>query len=612
VQDKKKKQSYLKYLYLNIGFILAAALLIYFVASVSIKLFQAGESERKQQQIMANIQARVENFDESIKNGNYQKAYDLLNSVIKDNTDGKYDRYISDMTRKVADEYNLLCQSLYGETVNDSIAKRVKGITVFEEQIKKLLEESIENHYKSFIGLQSDYQPTINFLRNAQLFELFQDKLASYINTVEDLNRTRSDYQKGVNSMARGEYAEAISYFQNVPESDIQFYTDAQKRIEECHAAILKDSLEKAQLLIDGKRYQDALTILNNAKTHYPDNAELLQKINYCRDRLAEMNLYQGPIYHVFFHSLIVYPELAFDGDYKTQGYNDYMVTVDEFVKILNQLYERNYILVDINDLFETYRDNDHTLVKKKDLYLPKGKKPLVLSIDDVSYYEYMKGDGFASRLVVDDQGKIATAVTTPDGSEIITYDGDVMPIVDAFVEKHPDFSYLGAKGIIALTGYEGVLGYRTNLTDAANYASVHEEAKRVADALKSSGWRFANHSYSHNDDFSDGEFELVILEHDTERWKREVEPITGPTNIYITPFGYQVKPGSDKYEYLTSQGYEAICGVGGYPYHVITEKALIMDRQNIDGVRMFNNPEMLADLFDVGSVIDRSRPFFD
>jgi len=90
------------------------------------------------------------------------------------------------------------------------------------------------------------------------------------------------------------------------------------------------------------------------------------------------------------------------------------------------------------------------------------------------------------------------------------------------------------------------------------------------------------------------------------------VEPITGPTNIYITPFGYQVKPGSDKYEYLTSQGYEAICGVGGYPYHVITEKALIMDRQNIDGVRMFNNPEMLADLFDVGSVIDRSRPFFD
>ena len=122
------------------------------------------------------------------------------------------------------------------------------------------------------------------------------------------------------------------------------------------------------------------------------------------------------------------------------------MVTVDEFVKILNQLYERNYILVDINDLFETYRDNDHTLVKKKDLYLPKGKKPLVLSIDDVSYYEYMKGDGFASRLVVDDQGKIATAVTTPDGSEV-SYDGDVMPIVDAFVEKHRTFLISAPKG---------------------------------------------------------------------------------------------------------------------------------------------------------------------
>ena len=45
--------------------------------------------------------------------------------------------------------------------------------------------------------------------------------------------------------------------------------------------------------------------------------------------------------------------------------------------------------------------------MKYKDIHLPKGKKPLVLSEDDVSYYEYMDGDGFATKLLLDEDGKV-------------------------------------------------------------------------------------------------------------------------------------------------------------------------------------------------------------
>mgnify|MGYP000718429092 FL=1 len=34
-----------------------------------------------------------------------------------------------------------------------------------------------------------------------------------------------------------------------------------------------------------------------------------------------------------------------------------------------------------------------------------------------------------------------------------------MVPLIDRFVEEHPDFSYRGAKGIVALTGYNGILG---------------------------------------------------------------------------------------------------------------------------------------------------------
>lgn len=44
---------------------------------------------------------------------------------------------------------------------------------------------------------------------------------------------------------------------------------------------------------------------------------------------------YTGPVEHIFFHPLIAYPELAFDGDPMARGYDDWFVTVQEFHKIL-------------------------------------------------------------------------------------------------------------------------------------------------------------------------------------------------------------------------------------------------------------------------------------
>ena len=48
------------------------------------------------------------------------------------------------------------------------------------------------------------------------------------------------------------------------------------------------------------------------------------------------------------------------------------------------------------------------------------------------------------------------------DGT-VVTGDYDVVPILDSFIKEHPDFSYHGRKGILAMTGYDGVLGYRTD-----------------------------------------------------------------------------------------------------------------------------------------------------
>ena len=61
---------------------------------------------------------------------------------------------------------------------------------------------------------------------------------------------------------------------------------------------------------------------------------------------------WDGIVEHLFFHPVVAYPELAFDGDAQANGIDDYMVTVGEYNKILQSVYENNYVLVDITDVW--------------------------------------------------------------------------------------------------------------------------------------------------------------------------------------------------------------------------------------------------------------------
>lgn len=86
---------------------------------------------------------------------------------------------------------------------------------------------------------------------------------------------------------------------------------------------------------------------------------------------------WDGIVEHLFFHPVIAYPELAFDGDYKEQGLDDWMVTVTEFDRILQSLYDRGYVLVDINDVWsETTTRAARSGCSATHCTFPKGRSP--------------------------------------------------------------------------------------------------------------------------------------------------------------------------------------------------------------------------------------------
>ncbi|MFD2331838.1 hypothetical protein ACFSR7_21510 [Cohnella sp. GCM10020058] len=333
------------------------------------------------------------------------------------------------------------------------------------------------------------------------------------------------------------------------------------------------------------------------------DGLSRTSKLEEPKEKLVK---YKGLIEHIFFHPLIAYPQLAFDNDALSRGYNDYFITVSEFERIIDSLYRKNFILIRLEDVYQERKINGKLILEKKDLFLPKGKKALVISIDDLNYYPYMIENGNVSKLVLTSNGNISAYTKDKNGKESWSNDNEIIPILNDFVKLHPDFSLNGARGVICLTGYEGILGYHTQ-SGSPNRKSEIINAVKVVKKLKELGWSFGSHSYGH---INVDKVSLQKLKEDTALWKNEVEPLVGSTHLYFYPFGSRVKYGSDKFNFLVKSGFKVISAVGPTSYTKIIDGAFTMDRRHMDGTALIQQPNSLRDLFDAGDVLDKvNRP---
>ncbi len=303
---------------------------------------------------------------------------------------------------------------------------------------------------------------------------------------------------------------------------------------------------------------------------------------------------YRGPIEHLFFHPLIAKPERAFDGDVYAKRLDSYFVTANEFRAIIRSLYAHHFVLVGL----------DHV---REPLFLPDGKKPVVLSVDDLNYYPYMTNNGTASRLVLDPKEIVRAWVEEPDAGANFS-DEEVIPILDAFVREHPDFSDRGSKGTLAVTGYKGLFGYHTEESAKESDArGARTLAKAIADRLKANGWIFASHGFAHRDSVALSQKEL---ETDLASWKTAVEPIVGPTSIFVYPFGSAPFPGTPNYQAITRAGFTLLCEIGVYPYLQKDRDSNVfrMGRRHVDGLALREQRNELLPFFDARAILDPAR----
>ena len=376
--------------------------------------------------------------------------------------------------------------------------------------------------------------------------------------------------------------------------------------------------------------YTGAIDLLDSFTGNISDFPVIADKRAEYIQAQSSMVAWEDPsqVLNLCYQLLVADPSRTFDHPVYATLFNRNFITTEEFSRMLQQIYDNGYILVRMDDFIDTLTNADGTITyAPKTLYLPAGKKPLMLTQINVNYNLYLidsnsdqfpdkNGGGFACSMIVDEAGQITCQMIDSDGNTI-TGDFDLVPILNDFIDAHPDFSYKGAKATLAMTGYNGLFGHRTNVeamdyfgVDAYNTAA--ENATRVIEALKRDGYEFACYTYAN---IGYGEKGVAEIEADLQRWVKEVEPILGTVDTLVFAQNSDIDSGTgaysgDKFIALERQGFTKFIGYcnEGTPWASIHDTYLRMGRLMVTGSNVAHKASWFEGIFDAANILDPTR----
>lgn len=388
--------------------------------------------------------------------------------------------------------------------------------------------------------------------------------------------------------------------------------------------------IAEAAVLAEKLDYQGAISVLSSFSGDATQFSDLYDLIETYRNMQASLQLWDDPnqVVNLSFQLLIADSQRAFSDENYGSAYNRNFVTTSEFSLILEELYANGYILINLEDIYTTVQTEIGTTVyETKPLYLPVGKKPLILTQTNVNYNTYMidgdgdklpdkDGAGFASKLVIDTNGKITCQMVDENG-QTVTGDYDLVPILESFIAAHPDFSYQGARAILAVTGYDGLFGYRTNASAKETFGEQAYEqevngAYEIVDALRSAGYELGCYTY---DNIGYGDRSATQIKADLSSWATEVTPILGDVDILVyaqlSDLTEEEGYGTEKHQVLQDAGFRFYLGFcnDGASWSAIADNYVRQGRIMVTGLNLAHHADWFDGIFDASIVIDANRP---
>ena len=379
-----------------------------------------------------------------------------------------------------------------------------------------------------------------------------------------------------------------------------------------------QEILVEAERLAAGYNYQKAIDLLDSVGdlTQYQDLQVKRSEYVNAQSALIE---YKDPhsIPNLSFHVLIHDMAKAIKSEQYGGSYNKNFVTTNEFTKILENLYRNGYVLVDFESFVGATTDiNGNQQFASVSIKLPADKKPVMITETMVNYFAYMidpNGDGnvdhsgFASKLVVDGSGNIKAEYVDANGqTNVGNY--DLVPILEDFIKEHPDFSYQGARAILAVTGHEGVFGYRINSAVVASKGNDYWEkevagAKEITNALRDKGYTIACYTYK-NDAYAG--LSSAQIQADLQSWTNQITSVIGNVDTFVFAKTSNITDYSGSaFQVMYQSGFRYFISNGDSPMTEVNSTYVRQNRLMVTGETMQHYTSRFTGLFDSAAILE-------
>ena len=570
-----------------------------------------------------NKQVKYEgSYELYLDRGEYQKALELYREVQNSATSSNTTAEEKERYRNLQASYEKIVESKVNQIferlkLGDNLSEKDKKFIIELEEITAAAVSPILNHeteawldgkiehghwkhilssFENFPNLKVNVDNLLNQEENLKIAAA-EFAAATEISNINDWNLAWKKWQEIINNKELGRFSQDYAGY----------------RLKIFQEEIYRDLINIADQHISGGRYYSAKQILDRLFDAFPDQPEIIEKLQICNDKLPNRIVtWEKSVEHLAIRPLTLDPERAKQGPYKTFAETG-LLTPQEFENLLNELYLKDYVLISGETFMNYPEDYPQVLV-------PAGKKPLVLVFDQYQYSTQYRESGSAEQLAYDEEKNQFVTRLTANKPETTVENQDCISILESFIAEHSDFSFNGAKARIALTVNENILGYTVNEEQTQNIIQKNEELGLedfiltdktqeenkfyqlqsndlgiVISALKEHGFTFCNGTYS-GDDL--GSLALADLQQNIEKWNAMTKKYLGEVRCLVFPGGSHVYNNEEKLQFLLNSDYCVFYGEGPNTYNFYANTYIHFDFTSINGFTLMNAEQWNLDRF--------------
>ncbi len=570
----------------------------------------------------------VPSFEKAIDEGRYTDALSIYrgiqDEVLKASPDDQESnafriKMLSDMEFIVKDRVDTLCNRIisnrYVLTASD-----INFLDSMRELTSSVVSDRLYGICEEFLLGKVEKPVVMYFFEQLQPIGNFAATANPLLRELDYIETATGDVQTAEKSLDKGDYVAAVKKYTSVNEGYDGFVGDyCDRRIADIKETMYEPMMAEGEHMLQTYKFYSAEQLFSDLAVIFPEDEMIKSNLLTATSHTSEVKEYRGQIEVICVRSLIADTDTAFAGRYHSANLGLYLTTY-EFEKILENLYARDYVLVDPENLIEA---SDPTFLLERNLKVPKGKKPLVVVIENLQYSASAYNCGTCRRLVLNDENQVCGEYVNSDGETVVSRTAEAIGILDTFVEKNPDFTYDGAKGIISVSGYEACFGYvvaageieaRNTALSAANLPQIEvtnddidysrERVTEIVDVLADNGWKFASCTYSYIEDCRNTE--KAVLKEDTEKWLDQIGSLFGEVHMLVYPNGNYIFGTDDRAVYYKNNGFRIFFGGGATPYYTYGDNYLYLDRAMMSYKTL--NRKAYEELFDYTQIIDPAR----